>query len=151
MTGTPYWTGLEAEPAINYWTTDYFRKLCIERHRIRARLYNPGGSIILHGRAAEVEAGINPMSDYSADIGNDFHLDLLAADDVLRKCQAQQVREFLEWCDGLSSVQAAAFTGVRPGALRKRRERFVKKQVERLNDDRLGASIGRNSGPTDPR
>jgi DNA-directed RNA polymerase specialized sigma24 family protein len=122
------------------WTTAYLKRLLIERHAIRAKLENPGGSVIVSStRKAETEA----VTEYSHVIGNDYHLDLLDAEKVVNGLPSPERVRLLLWCDGLSPTEAAQFASVRPAALRKSRERTTKKIVEKLNEE--------DGGPEDPR
>lgn len=118
----------EAQERAARWTPAYLRRLLIERHHIRSALVNPGGSIILMGVAATIE---NPTA-FSSVVGNDFHLDLVEAESVLAELPTETRLALLAWADGLSSRQAAEYFGVRPSALRKRRERAVSAVVEEI-------------------
>lgn len=125
------------EPKSVRWTTAYLKRLLIERHAIRAKLENPGGSVIVSSaRKAETDA----TTDYSAVIGNDYHLDLLDAELVVNELPVLERLRLLLWCDGLNPTEAAQFASVRPAALRKSRERTSKKIVEQLNDHAGGPS-----------
>ena len=127
LTATSYF---DEERAVRY-TPAYLRRLLIERHVIRARLVNPGGSVILFGVAASVEQ----PNDYSAVVGNDFHLDLIEAEQVVSELPVEQQRALLAWADGLSSKQAAEYLGVRPSALRKRRSRAMDTVAAEMSPD----------------
>lgn len=122
-------TDYEAEDRAIRMTTDYLRRLLIERHYIRAALENPGGSVILTGTAASVEQ----TTAYSSVVGNDFHLDLLRAEEVIKTLPGDQRAALLTWADGLSARQAADFMNVRPGALRMRRSRAVTAVAQEMN------------------
>lgn len=118
----------DTERAVRY-TSGYLRRLLIERHHIRASLANPGGSVILMGVAASIEN----QTDFSSVVGNDYHLDLLEAEQVVLALPTLQRLALLAWADGLSSRQAAEYFGVRPTALRKRRERAVATVAEEMS------------------
>lgn len=119
----------EAQERAARYSSAYLRRLLIERHHIRSALVNPGGSIILMGVAASIE---NPTA-FSSVVGNDFHLDLVEAESVLAELPTETRLALLAWADGLSSRQAAEYFGVRPSALRKRRERAVGAVVEEMS------------------
>lgn len=128
------------EPNAVRWTTAYLKRVLIERHAIRAKLENPGGSVIVSStRKVETEA----VTDYSAVIGNDYHLDLIDAEQVVNELPVRERLRLLLWCDGLTPQEAAQFASVRPAALRKSRERTTKKMVEKLNEE--------DGGHEDPR
>lgn len=112
-------------------TTRYLKRLLIERHGIRAKIENPGGSVIASS-ARKVE--LEQTTDYSTVIGNDYHLDLLDAEKVVNELPVQERVALLLWCDGLPAQTAAEFASVEPSALRKRRERTTRKIVEKIND-----------------
>lgn len=111
------------------WTTAYLKRLLVERHFIRASLENPGGSIIA---TATRKLETDSLTPYSSDIGNDFHLDLLDAEDEVNDLDAIERKRLLAWCDGLSPQVAAEFASVRPGRVRKN-QRTIKKMVEDHN------------------
>jgi len=128
------------EPEVIGWTTEYLKRLLIERHYIRAALENPGGSIIVSAtRAAEADQ----LSTYQSFIGNSFHLDLLSAEQQVNLLDPFERVELLAWCDGLNPREAATFASIHGGkvratspmAIRKRRERTTVNVVEALNDD----------------
>lgn len=107
------------EPKAVRWTTAYLKRLLIERHAIRAKLENPGGSIIVSPtRKAETTIGV----DYSAVIGNDAHLDLLDAEVEVNRLPVDERIRLLVWCDSLSPESAASFLSVPPGAISRRRD-----------------------------
>lgn len=112
-------------------TTDYFKRLLIERHAIRAALENPGGSVILTGVAATTERA----NQYSSVVGNDFHLDLIEAEAAVAKLSPQQRRYVYEWVDGLTNTEAAQFYGVKPKALFMRRSRALDTAVKTANEE----------------
>lgn len=123
---------LLGEPAILRWTTRYLKRLLIERPSIRARLLNPGGSIILMGTDA-----VENSSEYSAVIGNDVHLDLIEAEMTIQEFPAPDQIALMAWVDGLSPEQRAQFEGVRgrvkPRSEQRRAERKAHDVVESLN------------------
>jgi hypothetical protein len=57
------------------------RKYLLERHHIRARLFNPGGSVLLTASAL-VDADRTEM--YSGQVGSDAHMDLLECEDNIQ-------------------------------------------------------------------
>jgi DNA-directed RNA polymerase specialized sigma24 family protein len=127
------------------WTTAYLKRLLIERHAIRAKLENPGGSVIVSStRKAETEA----VTEYSHVIGNDYHLDLLDAEKVVNGLPSPERVRLLLWCDGLSPTEAAQFASVKPGSLKRAaqsmaRKATLDKAVEKLNEE--------DGGPEDTR
>ena len=132
------------EPRSLLWTTDYFKKLLIERHNIRAALENPGGSIITGGAAQAADA--DQLPSYSSELGNAAHLDLLTAEEELNRLEAVDRIELLAWCDGLSPKQAAEWANInggrirsiRPDAARQRIHRAAKAVVEKANGNEDG-------------
>lgn len=129
---------LDTTPRSVYWTSAYLKRLLIERHSIRAQLENPGGSVIVNSaRKVEMDA----MMDYSTVIGNDYHLDLLDAEQVVNDLNVRERVRLLQWCDGLPVRVAAEYAGVRPSAIRMMRKRTTDRAVKELND----------GGSADPR
>lgn len=129
------------EPRAISWTTEYLKKLLIERHNIRAAIENPGGSIITGGVAQAADA--DQLPSYSSDIGNTAHLDLLEAETEVGLMDRQDQIELLAWCDGLSPKQAAQWANIHGGkvrssgteAARKRLQRTVKAVTAKANDN----------------
>lgn len=129
------------EPQAVRWTTDYLKKLLIERHNIRAAIENPGGSIITGGAAQAADA--DQLPSYSSEMGNTAHLDLLEAEREVRTLEARDRMELLAWCDGLSPKQAANWANIRggrvrsirPDAARKRLRRHAEVVAERANSN----------------
>lgn len=112
-------------------TPEYNKRLLIERPYIYAALHNQGASIVLHGAAATTDA----VSNYSSVIGNDYHLDLIELDTVLKEDFSKEERDALEsWSSGMSSSQAAYYQDIKPTSIRKRRQRALEKLTERLKD-----------------
>jgi len=119
----------------NY-TNDYVKRLLIERRYIYAKLYNPGGSVIL--RASDV-VDHDRQVGYSTDIGNTFHLDLIQLEQELQRlidekhCSKKEIQALLTWADGLTAQQAADFLAMRGAvSVRKLRERGLHKLRERM-------------------
>jgi len=127
-------------PASVRWTSAYLKRLIIERHRIRAKLENPGGSVIM-GATSKLETDMT--QDYSSVIGNTFHLDLIDAEDVLLHMDAIERKQLLEWCDGLPSRTAAEYAGTKPTTVRKRGLKIVKQVVDRLNGEPTTVTVKR--------
>lgn len=113
------------------YTSAYLKRLLIERHSIRARLENPGGSVIL-GATKKLET--EQMEDYSAVIGNTAHLDLLDAERVVNTLPKDERYRLLMWVDGLSPSTAAEYASVKPGTVRTRGSRVAKKVTESMNE-----------------
>ena len=119
-------------------TTEYVKRLLIERHYIYAKLHNPGGSIIL--RASDIVDHDRPVG-YSTEIGNNFHLDLIELEHALDRLISEgtiskaEVDALLTWADGMNSQQAADFLHAKGSvAIRKRRERGLKKVQDKLSE-----------------
>lgn len=119
---------LLGDPKALRWTTRYLKRLLIERSRIRARLENPGGSVILLGTE-----DLEKSSQYSSVIGNDFHLDLLEAEQAVNDMPVGDRVALMQWVDALNPKQAADFLSVRVGSVRRRAERKANDIVETLN------------------
>jgi len=107
------------DPEVLRCTTEYFIKLLLERHAIRAALLNPGGSVILTG----VTARTDESQHYSSIMGNTLHLDLLEAEAVVDSLPKGQREALYQWADGMTSLESSQWLGVKPDAIRKRRER----------------------------
>lgn len=129
------------------YTTDYVRRLLIERRHIYEKLYNPGGSIILRGHALVDKD--RPVG-YSTDIGNTFHLDLIQLDIEFSEAVAKkeltpkQIKALLTWADGMTSQQAADYLRVRGAVnIRRLRSKATKRLKDRLNDTRPTPTGGR--------
>lgn len=112
------------------YTNDYMRKLLIEAPYIRAKLENPGGSVILTGVAADTER----TDEYSSHIGSSFHLDLIETEMHLHDLPIDQQQALLQWASGLSAKQAALYFNVKGTVQRKRRERGVDSLTKKMND-----------------
>jgi hypothetical protein len=119
------------DPPVVDWTTDYLKRLLVERDAIRAALYSPGASILLN-RADRV--GVEAQYSYSNVIGNDFHLDLIEAEKAVAALPKADRDALMAWVDGLTSQQASYFYGVRPGAIRVRQHRAARRVTEALNE-----------------
>jgi hypothetical protein len=124
---------LRDEPEAIKYTSEYVRRLLLERHHIRAKLENPGGSIILtQSSLPDFERG---GLDYSSEIGNSFHLDLIEIEDQLSELPKGMVDTLLDYLDGYDSRSAAYYLGVRGGVtIRQRRMRALERLMGMLND-----------------
>lgn len=120
---------------------DYMRRLLIEAPYIRAKLENPGGSVIQTGVTADTEA----LNEYSSQIGSSFHLDLIETELHLSDLPTDQQQALLAWAAGVSAKQAALYYSAKGTVLRKRRERGVDTLTEKMNDGRT--HNGRGSRP----
>lgn len=133
---------------VERFTPAYVRRLLIERVYIYAKLYNPGGSIILRGTDS-VDPD-RPLG-YSTEIGNTFHLDLIELDRQFAEAVKEgdlthkQVRAIQSWADGMNSRDAADYLRAKgPVSIQKMRQRAVKKLQERLDEPaRQAAESGR--------
>lgn len=103
-------------------TNDYIKRLLIERPRIRARLENPMAA----------EPGTD-MAEFSANIGNPFHLDLLAAEEYVKGLRPEDRKTLTDWVNGVTSEQAGLYHDVRPQTIRMRRKRVIDKMKEALD------------------
>lgn len=124
-----------------FYTNDYVRKLFLESPYIRARLTNPGGSVILRGTAASTET----PQEYSSQIGSGFHLDLLETEIKFDELPEDQQAALLAWRNGISPKEASMYFSATGPVLRKRRERGVNALTEKLNDGQDGEDTGRTS------
>lgn len=132
------------EPNAIRFTNSYVRRLLAERHHIRAKLENPGGSIVL--RASTLIDG-QPREDYSSQIGNNFHLDLIEIEDQLSEIPKDQVESLLTHMDGMNSQQAAYYLNARGGVtIRQRRKRAIDRLVGKLNGQRAEGVEGAGRG-----
>jgi len=118
------------------YTTDYVKRLLIERLYIYAKLYNPGGSVIL--RASDIVDHDRPVG-YSTEIGNVFHLDLIELDREFQRlveekhCSKKEIQALMTWADGLTAKQAADYMHTRGAvSVRKLRSRGLRKLQERM-------------------
>lgn len=143
-----------SDPAgLRQYPREYVRKLIAERHYIRAKLENPGGSVILTASAL-VDA--ERMDEYSSSIGSSFHLDIMELDiqikdDILkRRITRQEVEALLVWFDGLSSLEASKFLSARPSTIRKRQERALNKVTTGMNGEEENTATTRGSGDVYP-
>lgn len=118
----------EYDPPILRRTTDYFIKLLVERHAIRAALENPGGSVIITNVASKVET--DATNRYSSMCGNDIHLDLIEAEAIVKSLPGDQRKALLDWVDGLPSRETAQYASVKPRAIRARRQVAVRRAGE---------------------
>ncbi len=129
----------------DFYSNDYLRKLLIETPYIKARLLNPGGSVILMGTAADTEA----PQEYSSQIGSGFHLDLVEMEIKFRELPRDQQEALFAWSMGISPKEASLYFSAKGTVLRKRRERGVTALTEKMNDgDQPTQDTGRTSGRT---
>ena len=125
---------VQYEPfVVRKYTNEYVRRLLLERHHIRAKLENPGGSVILTASAlVDIDRG---GVEYSSEIGNSFHLDLIEVEDQLSELSKGDRDTILSYIDGYNDQQAAYYMGVKGGvAIRQRRLRAVTRLVGKLNE-----------------
>jgi DNA-directed RNA polymerase specialized sigma24 family protein len=111
------------------YSNDYLRKLLVERPRIRAKLENPGGSIIMTGVSAMTEQS----NEYSPQIGSSAHLDLIEMELHFDALPRDQQDALLQWALGMTAQQAAYYNDVKGSVFRKRRQRGIDKMVESMN------------------
>lgn len=133
------------DPRSAYWSTDYMKKLLIERHGIRAALENPGGSVIITMSSAAADANeVHEM--YSSVIGNDFHLDLLTAENEINQLEVTDRIELLAWCDGMSPKEAAQWANSKGGRIRTSGKHAARKRLQRTVQA-VAASIAEDDLP----
>lgn len=123
---------LLGDPPVVRWTTRYLKRLLIERSAIRARLENPGGSIIL---MASEQLDNSPFSPV---VGNDFHLDLIEAEEVINELPVGDRIALLDWVHSLTPAMVEEYLEVRGPvkrrSLQRQAERKAEDIVETLND-----------------
>ena len=91
--------------------------------------------------------------EYSSEIGNSFHLDLMEIEEQLAELPKGMVDTLLTYMDGMNSRQAAYYLNARGGvSIRKRRESAMKRLMGNLNGDRPDGSedAGRPSDGVTP-
>lgn len=125
--------------------TRYMRRLFADRDYIRAAILNPGGSVILTGVSRDLEG----TDEYSSQVGNDYHLDLIQAEvEITNNCPhedhqdlprftAKQIAVLMEWAGGLSQEEAerSGLLSQTPGALRRYRHYTIAKVTDRMTDE----------------
>lgn len=112
------------------YSNDYLRKLLVERPRIRARLENPGGSVILTSSAAMTEQA----QEYSPQIGSSAHLDLIEMELHFAELPRDQQEALIAWALGMSAQQAAYYNDIKGSVFRKRRQRGIETLTESMNE-----------------
>lgn len=130
---------------VNY-TTAYLRRLIAERAYIRAALYNHGGSIITRGVSLDLEG----QDQYTSQIGNDYHLDLVTAEDIMaNEMPAQQRDTLLQWAEGIDEKTAneLARSTAQPKSrvMHMRRKRALERLTKRMENGELGGAGGSTS------
>lgn len=138
--------------ALADYTSEYVRRLLVERRFIYAKLYNQGGSVIL--RDTDIVDHDRPTG-YSTEIGNSFHLDLIQLEIEFEAAveegdlTVKQVNALLTWADGMTSQQAADYLHARgPVSIRKLRSRATTKLKDRMNDSARTKGTGRTGNGT---
>ena len=131
-------------------TPRYVRRLLTERSYIYAKLYNPGGSVILRNHALVDHE--RPLG-YSTEIGNSFHLDLIDLEMEFKSLvregvmSQKEINAMLTWAEGLTSQQAADYLHAKgPVSVQKLRERGVRKLQDRMIDGQGGTEATRRRG-----
>lgn len=123
---------LLGDPPVVRWTTRYLKRLLIERSAIRARLENPGGSVILMAIERVEE---DPFSQF---MGNDFHLDLIEAEEAINQLPVADRMALLHWVNELTPAQTVEYLEARGRITKKglytRAERRAETLTETLND-----------------
>ncbi len=121
----------------------YLRRLFADREHIRAAIISPGGSVILTGLTRYLEG----TDEYSSQIGNDYHLDLIQAEiEVTNNCPlhadepkftAKQIAVLRDWANNLSQDEAemSGLTTQSPGTLRRHKNRSIDKVAKRMSDE----------------
>jgi hypothetical protein len=120
------------EPKTLRYTSDYVRRLLLDRHYVYARLLNPGSSIILSSKAAELERGLE--DEYSSVIGSTWHLDMIDLAQQLAELPKGDVDALLSYIDDMSSNEASRYFNARGSvSIRKKRQRAIERLREKLN------------------
>lgn len=127
---------------VNY-TTAYLRRLIAERAYIRAALYNHGGSIITRGVSLDLEG----QDQYTSQIGNDYHLDLVTAEEIMSNEMPPQQRDtLLQWAEGIDEKTAneLARSTAQPKSrvMHMRRKRALERLTKRMENGELGGASG---------
>lgn len=117
---------LLGDPPIVRWTTRYLKRLLMERSAIRARLENPGGSIIL------MTSEQLDNSPFSPTLGNDFHLDLIEAEEEVNRLPVADRMALLDWVQNLTPAQMEEYIEARGPVARKD---SADRQARRKADD----------------
>lgn len=120
----------------------YMRRLIADRDYIRSAVLNPGGSVVLTGVTRYLEG----TDEYSSQLGNDYHLDLLQAElEITNNCPlhddappftSKQIAVLLDWANALTEEEAqlSGLTTQTPGSLRRYRHHSVAKVTKRMTD-----------------
>jgi hypothetical protein len=129
----------------NY-TTAYLRRLIAERDYIRSALTNHGGSIITRGVSLDLEG----QDQYTSQIGNDYHLDLVNAEEIIVDDMSTEQRDTLmQWAQGIdertANELARSTAAPKSRVVHMRRKRAIEKLTERMSDGQLGGNGGRPS------
>jgi len=123
---------LLGDPPVVRWTTRYLKRLLIERSAIRARLENPGGSIILMATEQLTQSPYTPV------VGNDFHLDLIEAETVINELPLGDRITLLDWVHSLTPAQIEEYLDsrgpVKRRSMQRQAERKAEVIAETLND-----------------
>lgn len=129
---------LEQGNRLSEYTTDYVRRLLVERRYIYAKLTNQGGSIIL--RDSDVVDHDRPTG-YSTEIGNSFHLDLIQLEVELqgmvdrKEYTRREIDALITWADGMSARDAAYYMHARGAvSVRQMRSRAARKLQRQMVD-----------------
>ena len=134
----------QIEPFLARIGNDRVKRLLLDRHLIRARMINPGGSIIL---TASGLIDTEQFDDYSTEIGSSDHLDLLDLEQQLKECitdgtfTVEDILALFTWMDDMSSQQAAIYLNARgpvnfrADAIRRKRGNAVKTLTDGINGE----------------
>lgn len=123
--------------------TRYMRRLIADRDHIRSAILNPGGSVILTGVTRYLEG----TDEYSSQLGNDYHLDLLQAEiEITNNCPHKEHQEqpftdkqravLFDWAANVSEQEAklSGLTTQTSGALRRNKHYSVAKVTKRMTN-----------------
>ncbi len=131
-------TRLGDDPDVIKYTTEYVRRLLAEAAYVYAAIENQGGSVILTNTGL---VNSDRTFDYSSQIGNQFHLDLIELQQLMDTvCSKGEKDALIAWANGLTQSQAAIYlqsTGgikVKGATLRKRRERGIHDLTDNMNE-----------------
>lgn len=118
------------------------RRLMADREHIRSAILNPGGSVVLTGVSRDLEG----TDEYSSQLGNDYHLDLIQAElELTNNCArcadeqrftAKQIAVLLDWANSLDPQEAekSGLLTQKPGALRRYRHYSIDKLTKRMTN-----------------
>lgn len=123
--------------------TRYMRRLLADRDHIREAIMNPGGSVIITG----VDRFVEGTDEYSSQLGNDYHLDLIQAElEITNRCAQcahlpqftdKQRESILDWGRSVApeEIEKSGLLTLRYGAIRRMRHHTVAKVTKRMTHE----------------